>query len=347
MNEELNKTWTSKLGKAADIFIDPIQQRMSNPIVGSFALTWCTLNWQPIVFFIFSKQSIECKFGYISSNFYKGDWYIFHQNWWMYLIIPFLISSFYVIFSQRIENFVDWLNSKPLIRKQNHNHSGIIEHLTKQAAIATKEAEVLEARTQYKTLEQKDLLIQEIQKDNQNFKEQELELNEQITELRGELNGFKIDNLELKKELSSVNTSNDNTYFEISNIFDKLFKTIPLERMDESISYIKNQIVSDPTIKKIIDSGISEAKNKLEKENEYYDLIVEGYFENEHFIDQVVTAVNNLFYSLTFPKILSNKLVFEIRFDDKIYNLDERISIMKNLKDVSKVIIEKRIRLNT
>lgn len=249
MNEELNNTWTSKLGKAADIFIDPIQQRMSNPIVGSFALTWCTLNWQPIVFFIFSKQSIECKLGYISSNFYKGDWFIFHQNWWMYLIIPFLISISYIFASQRIENLIDSVNNKPIERKKSFNQKVALGILGNQKAIATAEAGVIEAKLHYKDLKEKEELIKQLKDQSNQFEEQITKLTDENSKYFFEVNELKIEKLSIQKEFSESKQdlaleiiNKDDLILEIRNNFNEI--TFDLNQHKSIIKTLETKILA-------------------------------------------------------------------------------------------------------
>ena len=49
------------------------EERIKNPIIGSFFTSWLIFNWKPILFFIFTNKTVEEKIIYIENN-YSSSW---------------------------------------------------------------------------------------------------------------------------------------------------------------------------------------------------------------------------------------------------------------------------------
>lgn len=45
------------------------RERIANPIIGSFILSWLVFNWRPLAFFYLSNKKVEEKILYINDNF--------------------------------------------------------------------------------------------------------------------------------------------------------------------------------------------------------------------------------------------------------------------------------------
>ncbi|EIU7615569.1 hypothetical protein L3I75_004553 [Vibrio vulnificus] len=56
------KDWTNSVKKQ-------FEQRLSNPLLGSFSISWVFFNWKAIAFLLFSEQSIENKLKVIESDY--------------------------------------------------------------------------------------------------------------------------------------------------------------------------------------------------------------------------------------------------------------------------------------
>ncbi|MCG4493621.1 hypothetical protein L0N12_17720, partial [Escherichia coli] len=48
--------------------ISTASERVRNPALGAFVFSWCSFNWNPLLFLFFSKSGIEEKINYISSH---------------------------------------------------------------------------------------------------------------------------------------------------------------------------------------------------------------------------------------------------------------------------------------
>ncbi|AGC78397.1 hypothetical protein LX97_02727 [Nonlabens dokdonensis] len=62
--------------------------RLKNPFIGSFLISWIVFNWKTISYFIFSNDIIKEKIIFIDENY---------VSWWSNLIIPLLVATFYLV----------------------------------------------------------------------------------------------------------------------------------------------------------------------------------------------------------------------------------------------------------
>lgn len=348
MSDKITKELTNKIVNTIDIVSYPIKQRMANPLIGSFTITWVILNWKPILFFILSSKTVESKIEYINTHFYINEWFIFSQSMYMYLIIPLLTSIIYIICSQRIENLIDFINDKPLSTKRHHNHREAIKYLENQETIASQEARVLEAKTNYKTLEQKELLIQKIENDKQTLKDIEIDLNKQLTTLNGDLNTQSNLSNTLRKEYFILNEKYNNTTLVFKTLIDSILRNTSFGDFSKIENELKNTLKSnnqiDNDLKDQLLNSISDISAINNSFNSKIDLTI--YVKNklpEATYKQLVAIVNYLFDVLNsstshFNDNINGSYKFTIRlkhkndsiaidlYDTVISNIDERIT---------------------
>lgn len=56
------KEWTTSIKKN-------FEQRLTNPLLGAFSVSWVLFNWKALLFLMQSNKEIEAKIGYVESNF--------------------------------------------------------------------------------------------------------------------------------------------------------------------------------------------------------------------------------------------------------------------------------------
>ncbi|MBU5392858.1 hypothetical protein KQI23_20625, partial [Shigella sonnei] len=49
--------------------ISTASERVRNPALGAFVFSWCSFNWNPLLFLFFSKSGIEEKINYIPDRY--------------------------------------------------------------------------------------------------------------------------------------------------------------------------------------------------------------------------------------------------------------------------------------
>lgn len=107
---------TSAMSEAAEGVKDAVKSRLSNPLLGSFALTWALVNHR-IVMVLLSGQTIQEKFDYLdkvvegSSN----EWHL--HTFWIPLIAALLYVFFWPIVGMGLERFNLWVGRKSVARQ--------------------------------------------------------------------------------------------------------------------------------------------------------------------------------------------------------------------------------------
>jgi hypothetical protein len=91
-------------------FVDSSKERIKNPILGAFILSFIIFNWKAILFLFFSTATIEDKLYLISlkySSFYS-------------LLIPFIISIVYSIAIPKLTLIIEDINKKTKQKRQEN-----------------------------------------------------------------------------------------------------------------------------------------------------------------------------------------------------------------------------------
>ncbi|WP_418360184.1 hypothetical protein [Sphingobacterium detergens] len=196
MIEEITKTSTEIVKKTADKLIEPIWNRLSNPLIASFTISWILWNWQAILFLIFSRQSIECKFPYINNTFYNWNlelWTDLHLGWLAIfckcILLPFISSLAYILLLPKFDNFFDKINEEPLKTKNEKILKDEKEKIRRKGELEEKLAEI----------EEKIFNIKNKLSDGEtvsSLKERITTLNDQVTNLITENEKIVNDNIE-------------------------------------------------------------------------------------------------------------------------------------------------------
>lgn len=63
------------------------EERLKNPFIGTFIISFIPINWKPIIILLFSDKKIEDRINYILENF---------NNPGQTLVIPLLVATFYI-----------------------------------------------------------------------------------------------------------------------------------------------------------------------------------------------------------------------------------------------------------
>lgn len=162
MNEEIKNGVGRTISKATDIFVDPIKQRMSHPLVSSFALSWILINWRPIVYFIFAPDSIKEKIVFISVNFYSNDWW----NILFYLVVPLSLSLIYISLFERITNKINKFKEKDILDKYDHEKTIGVKKYNSQRDIMIARRALNNVTSDNHTIEQLNLQIEALKSEN-------------------------------------------------------------------------------------------------------------------------------------------------------------------------------------
>lgn len=250
MANPITKNITENITKVTETIVKPVNQRLSNPLIGSFTLSWVILNWQPILFIIFSNQPIENKIIYIHTYFYGDSWYSF-MSLCMYLIFPFLISLIYSVGIPRLENVLDKINLKPRDFKLSQTHELNLKEFGYHIRYAEKQAKIENTKANYlevQDLNQKiSLLNEQIQERNktiQSYEDKKLSIDQntkdEISKLKRCIYKEKRNKTQLIDDIINL-LADDSIKFH--PIFNQIFN---IKALPEGIKIFIRKIVDTP-----------------------------------------------------------------------------------------------------
>lgn len=82
-----------------DAVFDTAKERMKNPFIGAFILSWVAFNWKPIIVLVFGTGSVEGRISLIEKNYIDLVWNF---------VLPICFSLFYVM----VLPYIMWLFDK-------------------------------------------------------------------------------------------------------------------------------------------------------------------------------------------------------------------------------------------
>lgn len=332
MKEDLKKALNT-IGDSANIIIEPAKQRMSNPIIGSFVITFFALNWKPIVFLLLSSKTIEEKLDYFKVEFYGEKWWGLN-SYCMYLVFPLLITIIYIVI---IPIAIEWIDKKLQYTKVNRLRRENIINYKKhrgQESIAWAQFKTEEARTGF---EDRNKLTKDLEKFKNELaaeKEDAKKLTETFLKQTADFTDIKNRNKELtierdsyKREsenLSKTNLSNDNIINDLNTSIVE--KNNSIENLNSQIQQYSNEILQKNQIINDLNIRIGEVNNS----NSSLDAQL-AHQTNE--IDRLFNEVNNLNTSnhqLTYSKLdLENQLN---NLNNEFNSMNQRLSNYNELE---------------
>lgn len=139
-------------------FFKSAEDRVNNPVIMAFIISWVVLNWKPVLFLIFSSQNIEGKIAHIGETYKYTNFSLF---------LPIGIALFYVVCLPYINLGIEYILKYGISKGNTLIKDKAIEKLTNDGEIEYKKIEVEE--TKKKALEGEDynekikLLNEEVQ----------------------------------------------------------------------------------------------------------------------------------------------------------------------------------------
>ncbi|WP_339888642.1 hypothetical protein [uncultured Flavobacterium sp.] len=285
--------------------LEASRDRLKNPILGTYSISFILFNWRPLLFLMFSKASIEDKI-IVTNSLYCS---------WGALLWPLLITIIIAFGVPYFMLLVDIALVKSKKDRRRIRHDEQIISLDEQITIATKEFEIQSRKSGTKTIEllQDSISSLEIEKQT---------LQESINSER-ELNSTEVKKLNdvLKNEIEKNNHSKNNPEISFS---EKAFETFNYlqnsNKLEEFYNYFDGFALSikldEETIKYYKNLGLS---RQAEFGSKYTELGFEVY--------QLIFETNN---SKDIKKEMSSLL-------NKLNN--HEIQVLKNLSSNDNLII--------
>jgi hypothetical protein len=106
-----------------DSFKHQLSERLSNPLLGSFVISWLVWNHR-MVFVLFADMSAKERFDFIDGTLYPAWW----VSWFCLLIGPLACSLLYIRFYPDVAKKINgyWLRQQILLKKQRDEIDGAI-----------------------------------------------------------------------------------------------------------------------------------------------------------------------------------------------------------------------------
>lgn len=173
-------------------------QRVKNPALGAFALSWCAFNWKSILYLLLSKTTIIDKITYITDN----------STWKTVIGYPCLSVIIICGFLPWANNLISMWQVKPLDNNdsiENHRKAKLIQRATRLQRLQAKHDVTYE---KVKTGAEKDI---------QGMKEQITESQARMGELTAERDKLKSKVTELERIGDALKSSHEKLNIDIVN----------------------------------------------------------------------------------------------------------------------------------
>jgi hypothetical protein len=256
-------------------------ERLKNPLIFSFLLSWIAFNWKPLFTIILSDKKIEERINYISANFNETEYTLYY---------PLIFSIGYVLLLPYLTWLIDVLVQYAKNGRKQNLIGEQLSDLRDKQKIASEVYKYEQEKAGNVEISQLNIKIQELSDSNiekgKNIERLKIDLNESKKELNKLEHYISLDNPEetefnddIKKELDSEYQeflkTEVSTYFEEIGSEISQFKSIP-ENADKIV------------IEKLIYSGLIKRIDDEENQRLYFILTKKG----KHFWGNYVLSKN-------------------------------------------------------
>lgn len=177
--------------------INTASQRVSNPVFGAFALSWCAFNWKSILYLFLSDSGITDKITYISD----------HSSWKTVSLYPCLSVAVLCGCLPWVNNLISAWQAKPL-----DNSDSIENHRKAKRILRATRLQRLQAKHDVTY----DKVKTGAEKDIQGMKEQITESQARMGELTAEKENLQTTLAELRREHNIVEQSEKSLRLKVS-----------------------------------------------------------------------------------------------------------------------------------
>jgi hypothetical protein len=184
-------------------FLDNIRNRVSNPFIGAYSLSFIIYNWKSFFIVILSGLSIEDRINYVENNY---------TTVWTFLV-PLFMAGVYLLLMPWLNIFLDWVVGRAQSKIHSKYHTDKTNKLKNEVELARLEFEIQDARSGARDrsdlIDQVESLKSKVQSQHDELKnlssrnEERIALKEaEINKLLQEVNKQSAINFDLNKELS-------------------------------------------------------------------------------------------------------------------------------------------------
>jgi len=244
-------------------------ERLKNPLLFSFLLSWIAFNWRPIFTLLLSDKKIEDRISYISENFNEIQYTLYY---------PLIFSIGFVLLLPYFTWLIEVLVQFAKIGRKRNLISEQLSDLKDKQKLAREEFKYEQEKAGNAEISQMNSTIHELTTSNtekdKTIERLKIDLNESKKELRKLEQYISLENpdeaefndelkKELDKEYEEFLKTEVSTYFEEIGSEISQFKSIP-KNTDEIV------------IEKLIYSGLIKRIDDEENQRRYYILTKKG-----------------------------------------------------------------------
>lgn len=244
-------------------------ERLKNPLLFSFLLSWIAFNWRPIFTLLLSDKKIEDRISYISENFNEIQYTLYY---------PLIFSIGFVLLLPYFTWLIEVLVQFAKIGRKRNLISEQLSDLKDKQKLAREEFKYEQEKAGNAEIAQMNSTIHELTTSNtekdKTIERLKIDLNESKKELRKLEQYISLENpdeaefndelkKELDKEYEEFLKTEASTYFEEIGSEISQFKSIP-KNTDEIV------------IEKLIYSGLIKRIDDEENQRRYYILTKKG-----------------------------------------------------------------------
>lgn len=271
-----------------DAISKTIEERMTNPLVGTFAISWLIFNWRPILFLIFSKRDIEHKIFYIKYQF---------SNPCNILVWPLIIALFYVLALPYITAYIESLIKKALDKKAKNQLERDIQTIKDENELALEnirleknKTDLLEANNHNKTIETLNETVKKLQNE--------------LTESHKQLEQERVNNIE---RVAKINAEHDKRYNAVQEELDELIK-IYNEANDER-NTLERELAGKGIDLINAQKEITRLKNNTTRISEVLIIFID---EIQKYVQVTIDDGDAIFYDLISQSLIPNYMFSNI-----------------------------------
>jgi ABC-type multidrug transport system fused ATPase/permease subunit len=244
--------------------------RIKNPILSSFLISFTIYNWKAVLILLFANCDIEAKISHIE---------IYYSSFGN-IIIPIIISIFYITLIPYINNFFDYVLKPSKNRKNEYLKNSIIEDLKIEKERAKYEREIAEEKAG--TSE-----INNLKEQLNSLTEEKNKLNELIKDSYNERNNLLEENNKRIKEYENKLSSKEYFMPRVINTIHNELKEYERDSLMKFYRYFKlNQnvenainLLNDDIITRFRHLNLVENKNDLLSLTKFGEAVAETFLK--------------------------------------------------------------------
>ncbi|WP_345291124.1 hypothetical protein [Flavobacterium hankyongi] len=257
--------------------LDSYRERLKNPILGTYTITFILCNWRPILILLNSKNSIEKNIEVIDEKY----------SFWGAILWPVLLTAVVVLAIPYLMMLLEQAINKALLYRKKLKYDSSIEDYNHKIVIASKEFEIQSQKSGTRTIEMLQTNIESLEIDKQVLIDQ---LSQQKEIDSAEISKLK-DIIKLEKEKNEVKF-NEKTFeipYTVFETYNYLQSSGRLEEFLQNYDYFGSYYSSTELI------------------NYYRNLGLMNYRDSRYFFTELGGMLFNFLFELNYSKDLKKK----------------------------------------